>query len=101
MIDMKSGKPRHARAPALEWLGDLSGQAARITSMGSNMLLVENHCGICSFSDECILISTRKGCLKISGHDLTLCQVRPDALIVRGCIAAIALPCIEDDGHEP
>ena len=99
VVDMKPSKARHM--PALEWLGDLSGQEARITSMGSSMLLVENHCGICSFSNECIILCTRRGCVEICGRNLSLCQVRSNALMIRGAVASVKLPCREADGHEP
>ena len=96
---MKSCKSRHA--PALEWLADLSGRCARITAVGSGMLMVENHCGICSFTGECIVLSTCEGCIEICGRNLNLCQVRSDALVIRGNIAAVNLPCREAECHEP
>ena len=94
---MKASKSRHA--PALEWLGDLSGRYARITSMGINALLVENHLGICAFSDTCITLSTHRGNIEICGKNLRLNQVRCDALVVRGTIAEIHLSCREEE-HE-
>ena len=40
---MKPFKARRTSAPALEWICDLSGQAARVTTIGNRALLVENH----------------------------------------------------------
>lgn len=96
-------KNRHSAGqdvPALEWFCDLSGKTARITSIGSRMLLVENHCGILVYAPERVLLSDRCGAIEISGENLCLAQVRRDALIVRGKIRHVNLPCGEDGPHE-
>lgn len=93
-------KKRHAAkpdAPALEWLSDLSGKTARVTSVGSRTLMVENHRGILVYEDDRVLLSTRCGAIEITGQSLRLSEVRPDALIVRGEIRHVNLPC----GEEP
>lgn len=86
-------------APALEWLSDLSGKSARITSVGSRMLMVENHRGILLYETGRILLSTGCGALEVSGERLSLCEVRRDALIIRGEIRHVSLPC-EGASHE-
>ena len=90
---------RSAPGPALEWLCDLSGKTARITSVGSGMLLVENHRGILAYQDDRIQLATGCGTAEITGENLRLCEVRRDALIVRGSIRHVDLPCGEN-GHE-
>lgn len=97
---MKRSRPRRSGAPALEWLCDLSGQTARITSIGNRALLVENHCGIRAFSDDKIVLATRCGDVAVDGRDLCLNEVRRDALVIRGSIEEIHLPCAEAEGHE-
>lgn len=99
---MKAPRHRHTPGiPALEWLNDLSGGTARITSIGSRRLLVENHCGICVFTKERIVLATRCGCLEVNGAGLSLREVRRDALVICGSIQNVQLPCGEADVHEP
>lgn len=99
--DMKTAGKHRAGRPGLEWLEDLSGRTARITSLGASMVLVENHCGIRAFTPDCITLATRSGCVEVCGRELCLSQVRTDALMIRGRIASIRLPCHEDAVHEP
>lgn len=97
---MKNRRSAGIDAPALEWLSDLSGKTARITSVGGKSLLVENHRGILSYESGRILLSTRCGNIEISGENLCLTEVRRDALVVRGEIRHVELPCGEESGHE-
>ncbi len=94
----KAPKPNHPGVPALEWLSDVSGRAARATAIGSRRILIENHTGIQDFTDEQVRLSTASGTLCIHGRDLTLCEVRENALIVHGCIRQVDLP--EDGGAQ-
>ena len=87
-------------SPALEWLGDLSGKTARISSVGSHSLMVENHTGIEKYSDKSVCLNTRCGIIEISGRALTLREVRRDALIIRGDIRHVSLPCSGRDYNE-
>ena len=99
---MKSTKSRRrAEAPALEWLCDLSGRSARVTSIGNRSLLVENHCGILEFTQEKISLATRCGTIDVAGSGLSLSEVRRDALVIRGEIRHVDLPCGEACRHEP
>lgn len=79
--------------PALEWTEDLSGACARITATGSRSLRVENHTGVLDLSDTRVVVGSRQGALCVEGRDLLLCDVRPDALVIRGEIARIEFPC--------
>lgn len=94
----KPRKPMQPNVPALEWLRDVSGRAARVTAIGSRRLLVENHRGIIEYSDDTVRLSTACGALTVHGHWLALCEVRPNALIVRGCILRVEFP--EEEGSE-
>jgi len=98
---MKQSKLRRNNVPALEWLCDLSGKTARITSIGNRKLLVENHCGIREFTDTRIILATRCGFIDVQGVSLSLNEVRRDALVIHGGIANIKLPCAEAEAHEP
>ena len=88
---MKTHKARRS-APALDWLCDLSGKTARITSLGNRSMLVENHRGVLVFTSERILLSTACGEVEVVGSGLSLGDVRRDALIIRGSIHDVKLP---------
>lgn len=83
----------HSSAPALEWVEDVSGRCARITAVGSRSLLVENHTGLCDYSETRVCLNSRMGPIRVTGSGLTLCDVRPGALIVRGRVSRVELPC--------
>ena len=85
----------------MEWLQDVTGRSARITSLGRDALLVENHRGIRSFSPEEIHLDTLCGSICVQGEGLFLCQVRARALMIRGGIRQVHLPCEGSLPHEP
>ena len=96
-MDMKARKS----APALDWLCDMSGHAARITSMGNRRLLVENHRGILEFGTQCITLATGCGSLQVEGEGLKLCELRRDALVISGDVRHVRFPCGKEAPHEP
>lgn len=88
----RAHRPGHSSVPALEWLSEVSGRTIRITAVGSHRVLIENHTGIQDFSDSHVRLFASNGALCIHGSDLSLCEVRKSALIVRGDIRQIELP---------
>lgn len=92
---MKANRKRRPipRTPALEWAEDITGRCARATAIGSRSLLVENHTGILEFTDARVRLETRRGPICVTGEGLSLCDVRQGALIVRGEIQRVELPC--------
>ena len=50
------------------------------------------HPGIQDFSDTSVTLSTASGALCVRGSGLSLCEVRENALIVRGAIRQVELP---------
>ena len=93
-------RSRRQAPPALEWVEDAAGQCARATVVGSRSLLVENHTGILDFTAERVRLGTARGPLCVTGSGLTLRDVRPGALIVRGSIARVELPCAGGDAPD-
>lgn len=93
-------KKRRLDAPQLDWFCDVSGRAARVTSIGGHMLLVENHTGILEFTDSRIRLSTKCGQLSVEGSDLSLFEARSDMLAIRGHIQNVLLPDTEDARRE-
>lgn len=83
---------------ALVWSQDLAGRRARVTAIGSNRLLVENHTGLMELTDCRVRLNTGCGPLTVLGRDLSLCEARQNALIIRGSILNIELPCEGSDG---
>ena len=84
---------RKTGSPALDWIGDLSGKTARITSIGSHSLMVENYTGIEKYEAGCVCLRTRCGIIKAEGKNLSLREVRKGALIISGDIRHVELPC--------
>ena len=77
---------------ALAWADDLLGHCARVTALGSRRILVENHTGILELTEDRVRLSTGCGPITIAGRSLSLCDVRKNALIVRGEIERVDLP---------
>ncbi len=101
----KSHSPaRHRRrkpeAPALEWISDMMGRCPRATAIGSHSLLVENHTGILAFSESRVQLDSCDGVFCVLGKNLSLSGVRQGALIVRGDIRRLELPCVGGDAPD-
>lgn len=90
---MKRRRAPAPALPALEWAEEISGGCARVTALGSRCLRVENHTGVLRLSDDEVVVDTRRGPLCVEGRGLYLCDVRWDALVVRGDIARVLFPC--------
>lgn len=94
-----SRSPIHKTKPgALLWPRDLLGRCARVTVVGSERALVENHTGLIELTETRIRLGTGCGPITVTGEALTLCEARPRAMIVQGRIASIELP---REGGEP
>lgn len=91
---------RRYELPALEWAEDAAGLCPRVTTIGSDSLLVENHTGLLSFTASRILLNSRSGPLCVTGNGLSLGCVRSGALIVRGEIRRVELPCRGGDAPD-
>jgi len=84
---------RRRDLPALEWAEDMTGRCPRVTAFGDHCLLVENHTGILSFSDSRVLLDSRAGALCVTGSGLSLSGVRSGAMMIRGSLRRVELPC--------
>ena len=95
-------KPTNSTRPpdALVWSRDLLGRYARLTAVGTNRLLVENHTGLMEVTDTRIRLSTGCGCVTVTGRGLTLSDARRCALIIRGELHRIEFPCTGGDGPQ-
>ena len=98
----KPGSLRRRRydMPALEWAEDAAGLCPRITAVGSQSLLVENHTGLLAFTEDRVVLDSRAGALCVTGSGLALDCVRPGSLVVRGEIRRVELPCRGGDAPD-
>lgn len=59
--------------------------------VGDRSVLIENHCGVISYSAQCICVKTKQGCICISGSDLVLTRMSKEQLRVCGFIQGVEL----------
>ncbi len=62
-----------------------------IEIVGNTTALIENHCGIISYSNECVSVKTKGGCICISGSGLVLNKMSKDLLRICGRIQNVEL----------
>ena len=53
--------------------------------------LIENHCGIISYSRECVAVKTKNGCICVFGSGLVLNKMSKELLRVCGRIQNVEL----------
>ncbi len=58
----------------------------KITLIGVERMLVENHNGIFAITQSVIRIITKQGLLEVSGHELIIKELNDDCLIIEGII---------------
>ena len=63
----------------------------RLTMSGGSEVLIENHGGLKSYSDDCIEVRGRNMLLQIRGEDLELATMTKTDIIIRGIIVAVEL----------
>ena len=56
---------------------------------GHTRLLIENHTGVLSYSQEEITIRVCYGCLQITGQNMMLAEMTRDQLVISGMINGI------------
>ena len=93
-------KRRRPDLPTLEWAEDMTGRCPRITAVGSHSLMVENHTGLLSFSDTRVVLDSHAGSVCVMGRGLSLGCVCSGAMIVRGEVQRVELPCKGGDAPD-
>lgn len=86
--------PKKARLAAkvasiLELPGEILTNSCRITLLGRERLVVENHQGLLGYTGEQILLQTPEGRLLITGNDLNIGVISPDQISVNGAIGRL------------
>lgn len=62
-----------------------------IEIIGNTSLLIENHCGIVSYSKECVTIKTKGGCICVQGSGLVINKMSKEVLRICGRIQNVEL----------
>ncbi len=73
----------------LEIPTELSTDNPKITVLGFEKILIENHKGILEYQDYYIRLNTYIGLININGFNLTLDEMNTDDLIITGKIESI------------
>lgn len=59
--------------------------------VGTQRILIENHCGLAEYGDKLMRVKVRKGSICICGKELGLVQMSRERLIICGCIESVHL----------
>jgi sporulation protein YqfC len=88
---MAPKRPRLAAkiASMLELPGDILTNSCRVTLLGRERLVVENHRGLLGYNGRQILLQTPEGRLLISGRNLNIGAIAPDQISVEGPIRGL------------
>lgn len=93
---MNHGKNQGERYPIREKLSEISEIPKDaslglpvLTFLGKTELCLENDCGILEYTEECILIQTRIGKLRISGRCLQMDYYLNDEMKITGQIQSV------------
>jgi sporulation protein YqfC len=76
-------------ASLLELPGEVLSNSCRVTLLGNERLMVENHRGLLFYSGAMIVLQTPAGRLRITGADLNIGAIAPDQVSVDGLIVGL------------
>lgn len=76
-------------AGLLEIPDDLVFDLPRITLLGNQQLLVENHKGIIEYTAQRVRIQLTQGTLCVTGQNLTLGSLQAEQILIEGTIQAL------------
>ena len=76
-----------ALAGILEIPQDIILDLPRITMLGNQQLLLENHKGIIEYTSQVVRIKLNSGEIKIQGTKLTLSNLQPEQILIEGIIS--------------
>lgn len=88
---MPSKKARLAAkvASMLELPGEILTNSCRVTLLGQERLVIENHQGLLAYTGSQILLQTPDGRLRITGENLNIGAIAPDQVSVDGPIRGL------------
>lgn len=73
----------------LELPADAALDLPRLTVLGNNRLVLENHRGISEYRPELVRLKVSIGELKITGTGMLLREIKPDAIALEGNILSL------------
>ena len=98
---MKKKKNTQSRLDAiLDIPKELSTNIPKITVLGFEQILIENHKGILEYQEYYIRLNTYIGIININGFNLKLDEMTTDDIIVNGKIDSIDFESTVDEGIE-
>ena len=62
-----------------------------IEIVSDHSVLIENHCGVMSYSMECVSVKTQYGCIIVNGSNMVLKKMSCDQLRIYGNIYRVEL----------
>lgn len=98
---MKKKRNTQSRLDAiLDIPKELSTDIPKITVLGFEQILIENHKGILEYQDYYIRLNTCIGIININGFNLKLDEMTTDDIVVNGKIDSIDFESTVDEGIE-
>lgn len=73
-------------AGLLEIPQDIVLDLPRITMLGNQQLLVENHKGIIEYTPSLVRIKLNQGELKVNGADFTISHLQTEQILIEGAV---------------
>lgn len=62
-----------------------------IEIVSDSSVLIENHCGVISYSSECVSVKTKQGCIIVSGSQLVLRKMSNEQIRICGTVFKVEL----------
>lgn len=78
-----------ALAKILEIPQDIVLDLPRITMLGNQQMLIENHKGIVEYTSQMVRIKLNYGEITITGTELTLGNLQPEQILIEGIIDSL------------
>lgn len=76
----------------LEWMNNALPGRIQMHVSGTDRIMIENYLCVQTFTCSSIVLRSSCGLITVEGSCLSLSQMRPGALIIRGSIASIRMP---------
>jgi sporulation protein YqfC len=88
-MNKKTYKTKETLSNALELPKDIILDIAKVTLIGSNSVVVENHKGILEYNDDQIRVNTGSGVLIIIGSQLNIKSILQEEITITGVINSV------------
>ncbi|MDF2839247.1 MAG: yqfC [Clostridia bacterium] len=88
-MNKKTYKIKETLSNALELPKDIILDVARVTMIGSNHVIVENHKGILEYNEDQIRVNTGSGILIVIGSKLNIKSILQEEITITGEIDSV------------